>query len=291
MPKLEISAPEVSAPENGGFWKQVGMMVLGTSISLIFTISIAALLEHHQRVKDRRLSAMMVMSNIESFARTLETRAERMAPNDSLCAWLLNTPYEELELLPENELTTLVSRATFVSTLNHDHSAENVFSNNIETWKKMGNVQFIDRAGSCFSAINGVEEQFNEWAKGVHRAMKEVSENPDDFEGSTLAMKYMHSDKVRNAMAAVHNRRCWLRYAAASLRFFNQGNMKAIGIPEQEVMDYTNEREYEEENDNTAPNSELFYTEPYTLNELTSLKHLNTRIEELQSEKNAIQSK
>lgn len=285
MSELEISPPEVSVPKKGGFWKKVGMMVLGTTISLMLTISAAALLERHHRAKDRRLSAMMVLSNIESFARTLDTRSERMAPNDSLAAWLLNTPFEELELIPEDELYELISQATMAATLNHDHSAENVFSNNIETWKNMGSVHFIDQVGSCFSAINGVEEQFNEWVKGMADAKKEVNENPDDFEGSSIAMKCMHSDKLRTAMAAIHNRRCWLQYAAATLRFFNQGNMKAIGISEQEVIDYTNVREQKDEDESTPPNADNFYTAPYKLNDLTTLRHLNTRIKELKSEK------
>ena len=261
------------------------MMILGTTISLSLTLATAALLEKRHREKDRRLSAMMVMSNIESFARTLDTRSERMAPNDSLCAWLLSMSLEDLELMPEKELTDLIDEATFVATLNHDHTAENVFSNNIETWKNMGSVQFIDQVGSCFSAINGVEEQFNEWAMGVSNAKKEVNENPDNFEGSTIAMKCMHSDRVRAAMAAVHNRRCWLSYAADCLRFYNQGNMKAIGITEEEVMAYTNDREKQDEEESTPPSSQNYYTAPYKLDELTSLRHLTTRIEELKAEK------
>ena len=132
MADTDITPPNVSLPSKGGFWKSLGMMILSTTISLALTLAVAAFMNAKHRDKDRRLSAMMVMSNIESFARTLETRSERMAPSDSLAAWLLNTPLEELELMPENELSDLISQATNVATLNHDHSAENVFSNNIE---------------------------------------------------------------------------------------------------------------------------------------------------------------
>ena len=286
MSEIDIKPPKINVPASGGgFWKTLGLMVLGTTISLALTISTAALLESKQRTKDRRLSAMMVMSNIESFARTLEIRSERMAPTDSIAAWLINMPYEDLELMPEKELSNLISQATNLATLNHDHSAENVFSNNIETWKNVGSVHFIDQVGSCFSAINGVEEQFNEWVKGVVEAKHDVNINPDNYEGNTMAMKCMHSERIRTGMAAIHNRRCWLRYAAASLRFFNQTNMKAIGISEQEVMDYTDERELGIDDKATPPNAESFYTDPYTLDSLTSLRHLNARIEELKKEK------
>lgn len=228
---------------------------------------------------------MMVMSNIESFARTLETRSERMAPSDTIAAWLLNTPIEELEMMPENELQDLISHAINLATLNHDHSAENVFSNNIETWKNVGSVHFIDNVGACFSAINGVEEQFNEWVKGVDEAMRDVSNNPGNYEGGTKPMKIMHSDRIRAALGAIHNRRCWLRYAAASLRHFNKTNMMAIDITEQEVMDYTNEREKEDFNPGPGPNAFDFYTDAYPLDSLTSMRAYTARIEELKTEK------
>lgn len=280
-----IRPPKNTVSNKYGFWKNIGMMVLGTTISLILTISAAQLLSMHQRAKDRRLSAMMVMSNIESFSRTLELRAERMAPSDTVAAWLLNTPVEELELLPEEELQDVINHAFNLATLNHDHSAENVFSNNIETWKNMGNVHFIDNVGSCFSAINGVEEQFNDWVKGVDEAMRDVHNNPGNYEGATTPVKMMHSDRIRAALAAIHNRRCWLRYAAASLRHFNRTNMMSIDITEQEVMDYTDEREENDYDPGPPPDSFNYYTGAYTLDSLTTMSAYTARIEELKAGK------
>ena len=280
---------EISVPNNtevktdGKFWKNLLYTVLGTTISILLTFGTNALLQQHRKEKDRKMTAMMVMSNIESFARTLEIRSDRMAPTDSLAAWLLCTSYDDLELLPLDELDNLVSRATDVATLNHDHTAENVFTNNIDTWKNVENVQFIDNVGSCFSAINGVEEQFNQWVKGVPEALHDVQVNPDQYEGGTLPMKVMHSGRVRTAMAAIHNRRCWLRYAAATLRYFNLQNMATIGISEREVMEYTDAREEEGDVMGTPPNAHAFYTGAYTLDSLTSLTHLTDRIEELKT--------
>ena len=281
-----IDPPEAKTVKGGkNFWGNLLRTVLGTTISILLTFGTNALIQRHRRVQDRKMTAMMVLSNIESFARTLETRSERMASTDSIAAWLLCMSYEDLEMLPSNELNRLIDRATDVATLNHDHTAENVFSNHIETWKNVNNVQFIDNVGSCFSAINGVEEQFNQWVMGVPDALHDVIINPDKYEGSTLPMKMMHSDRVRTDMKAIHNRRCWLRYAAASLRYFNLKNMTAIGISEQEVIEYTNALEEESEDTGTPPDANSFYTSAYTLDSLTSLTHLTERIEELKAEK------
>ena len=267
------------------FWGNLFRTILGTTISILLTFGTNAIIQQHRKAQDRKMTAMMVLSNIESFALTLEKRSERMAPNDSIAAWLLCMSYEDLELLPSNELNELIDRATDVATLNHDHSAENVFSNYIDTWKNVNNAQFIDNVGSCFSALNGVEEQFNQWVMGVPDALHDVNVNPDNYEGSTLPMKIMHSDRVRTAMKDIHNRRCWLRYAAATLRYYNLQSMSVIGISKQEVMKYTNDRMEKGEAKGTPPDANSFYTRAYTLDSLTSLTHLTNHIEELKAEK------
>ena len=247
-----LDVPNTPTKGNGdNFWKNLLRTILGITISIILTFGTNSLIQWHRKANDRKMTAMMVMSNIENFARTLETRSTRMATNDSIAAWLLCTSYEDLELLPAKELDGLISQATTVATLNHDHTAENIFTNNIDTWKNLDNVHFIDNVGSCFSAINGVEEQFNQWVTEVPEAIHDVQVSPDQYEGSTIPMKMMHSARVRTALAAIHNRRCWLRYAAATLRYFNLQNMNAIGIPEQEVMDFTTAREKKGEDEGT----------------------------------------
>ena len=279
-----LDIPDVPTKENGNnFWKSLIRTVLSITISIILTFGINGLIQQHRKAKDRKLTAIMVISNIESFARTLEKRSDRLAPNDSIAAWLLCMSYEDLGLLSEKELDNLIGRATDLGTLNHDHSAENVFTNNIETWKNVDNAHFIDNVGSCFSAINGVEEQFNQWVLEVPEALRDIQVNPDQYEGSTIPMKVMHSSRVRTALAAIHNRRCWLRYAAATLRYFNLRNMNAINISEQEVIEYTNIREEEGEEVGTPPDARSFYTDAYTLDSLTSLTHLTHHIEELKA--------
>ena len=279
------SEDKTTINSNDKYWRNLLRTILATTISILLTFGSNALIQRQRKIKDRKMTALMVLSNIESFAQTLETRSNRMAPNDSIAAWLLNMSYEDLGLLPERELQELISQATTLATLNHDHTAENVFSNNIDTWKNVDNVRFIDNVGSCFSAINGVEEQFNEWVMGVPKAKDDIFNNPDNYEGNTIALKLMHSDRLRTAMGSLHNRRCWLRYAAATLRYYNLRNMAIIGISEQEVIDYTNARNEESQKVGTPPDGDSFYTRPYTLDSLTTLTHLTERIEELKAEK------
>ncbi len=82
--------PEVkNRDSHGGFWKQLGMLVLGTTVSLVLTFGTARVIEKRQRSKDHRLTAMMVMSNIESFAQQLDTAWIQAASADTAVTWLL----------------------------------------------------------------------------------------------------------------------------------------------------------------------------------------------------------
>ena len=88
---------EEKKAKRNNFLNRIGTIVLGTTISLIVTIVAAQILERNHRAKDRRLSASMVMSNIESYARILESAHEYMERADTVSAWLLNLPLNEVD--------------------------------------------------------------------------------------------------------------------------------------------------------------------------------------------------
>ncbi len=262
MAELPIKPPRINVSSlKGSFWKQLGMIILATTISLLLTIMATKLMEAHRRAKDRRLSAMMVMSNIEKFSRNLDEIASYMVSTDSATTRLLSTPVEELELMPEDELGNLMSQASDLLFLTYDKSAESIFSNNIETWKNMGNVEFIDRVGQCFSAMNMVEERWNNWVTTMEETMRDIKEHPEEYDGSTIPIKCIRSEKVRYTLKGVHYWRAWLSYMSATMRYHNRHNMSSIGISEKEVMDYTDNRERKTENTDKAPDFRDFYSE------------------------------
>ena len=282
MAKLNIiRPPKVSADAKKDFWKQIGMIVVGATISLMLTILAAQMLETMQRAKDRKLSAMMVLSNIEMFSRALDEHAEIMASVDSVATWLLSKPLEELALLPEDELNNLIDRATGTFFLTYDNSAEQIFSKNIETWKNMSNVQFIDMVGQCFSAMRQIEEYWNTRMTDANAALLEIKSHPDNYEGSSIPIKVLGDDNMRRTLAGHHYMRTWLGYTAATMRYYNRQNMKAIGISEEKVMEYTDKRELRTETEGSAPNPQDFSTEPIAPENLTTLAPLDVRLDSL----------
>ena len=285
MPGLKlIKPPRINInPKNKGFWKQIGMIIIGTTISLIFTVVATRLLEHSQRAKDRRLSAMMVISNIEKFARNMEEHERYLCSLDSTASWLLNTPVEDLELLPEDELNSLIQQSTSFIFISYDKSTESIFSNNIETWKNMGNVLFIDRVGECFSSMHQVEEYWNKWMTDASEIILDVKRHPENYEGSTLPIKTINSEKVRHMMRGIHYFRAWFTNVAATMRYQNRRNMVAIGITEQEVMDFTDTREQGDKITDDSPDISQFITPPLSRDSLTTKLDLDARLEELKN--------
>lgn len=282
MAKLNIiRPPRVNVDARKNFWKQIGMIVIGTTISLLLTITAAQLMEKHQRAKDRKLSAMMVLSNIEMFSRMLDEHAEVVASTDSVATWLLSKPIEELELLPEDELNNLIDRATTTFFITYDKSTEQIFSKNIETWKNVGNVQFIDMVGQCFSAMKQVEEYWNNRMTDANNALLEIKSHPDNYDGSSMPIKVLGDDKIRRTLNGHHYMRAWLCYTAATMRYYNRQNMKAIGISEEEVMEYTDNRNLRIEDGEEVPNQQDYYTDPIAPEKLTTLAPLDARLDSL----------
>lgn len=241
-----VSPPEVNTRgTHGGFWKQLGMLVLGTTVSLILTFGTARVIEKKQRTKDHRLTAMMVMSNIESFAQQLDTAWIQAASADTAVAWLLNIPKDSIDEMDPSELLSIISKSKNIGLITYDKTAENIFSNNIETWKNMNNFHFIDMVGNCFSIIRLSEERWNGFQGELNNIFHEIVAHPDQHPGKTSSAKIALDPGMRQKLLMIHSLRRWAHYEAEYLRFCNLKNMAAVGITEQELREFMEERQQE----------------------------------------------
>ena len=260
---MKIEVPQnIVLNKHTGFWKQIGMIIIGTTISLVLTIGASMMLERRERANYRKLSALMVMGNIEDFANGLDKIVERQQRCDSLCAWLLSVPVDELELMPLQTLHELVVDAMSNNFVSFDKAAENIFSNNVETWKNLSNFQFINSVGDCFTRMHNIEEYWNNRVKEEEKTIDEISGNPEQYPGKYICTKWLRNDNVRQALTMKHNWICWLHYQAEYMRYANKQNMSVIGISEKELKDFMDEYHKEIVIEEQAPISDDFYT-PY----------------------------
>ena len=264
----------------GSQWKELIMTILATTISIVLTFGTAGLLERCQRVEDRKMSAMMVMSNIEQFSRNVDQMAQNMARCDSIGAWLLSLPQDSLDNIPPAEVKDLINEVlALVNFLTHDKTAESIFSNSIETWKNMGNFQFIDNVGACFSKMNADENNWNEWVDDYEAAITRAigQMKPEDHTLTVL----LTDNVVRQKIESFHVRKAWLDYIAAYNRYLNKKNMGIIGIAEDEVMAFTDERARTINMTDKEPQQSDFRTDTLCADSLTTLRPLIQHIDSI----------
>ena len=258
---MKIELPQsIELKKHAGFWKQIGMIIIGTTISLVLTIGASMALELRERANDRRLSALMVMGTIEDFANGIDEIVVQQQHCDSICAWLLSVPVDELELMPKETLQDLVIDAVSNSFVSFDKAAENIFSNNLETWKNLGNFQFISNVGDCFTRMHSIEDYWNNRVKEEEKIFDDISGNPEQYPGKYICTKWLRNDNVRQTMVMKHNWICWLHYQAELMRYTNKLNMSVIGISEKELKEFMEEYHKEIVIKEQAPVSDDFYT-------------------------------
>lgn len=246
---------------------------LATTLSIILTFGTTSLVEHCQRVKDRKLSAMMVMGNIETFSRKVDDMAQSMARRDSIATWMLSLPQDSLDFIPASEMVDLINEVVAgIEFLTHDKTAESIFSSNIETWKNMQKFQFIDNVGSCFSEMNADENYWKEWVEGFEAAVNNVLEHPDEHPGERTVTKLLRNVVFRQKIESFHVRQSWLKYISAKYRYLNQRSARMMDIDYQEVEDFADERLKEVEINGTEPMQSDFRTKPLDVNSLNTLR-------------------
>jgi len=224
------------------WWKDFVVAILATTVSIVLTFGTSKLIEHNNQKKERRLTALMVMSSIESFARSIDESAEVWDRLDSVAVWLLRLPIEEVERLGEEPFQDAINEVFQAPIIRHDQTAETIFSSNIDTWKNMGNFQFVDNVGACFSQMNWIEGKINEEAVEYTSHQARIFNHFSEYPGKTFTEKLLRDDLARKQLQMPNAFKAWLAYCSDNLRRMNRKNMKLIGIPEEEVFAFTDAR-------------------------------------------------
>ena len=280
-PRIKIRMPQSARTwAKGSTWRELMLTVIGTTISIVLTFGTAGLLDRCQRADDRKMSAMMVMSNIEQFSRNADDMSRDIARCDSIGTWMLSLPQDSLDNIRPEEVKDLINEVlALVKYMTHDKTAENIFSNNIETWKNMGNFQFIDNVGLCFSKMNAEENNWNEWVNEyeatISRAISEMQP------GEHTLTKLLNDNVFRQKVESFHVRKAWLDYLASYIRYLNSKNMVLIGIDEGKVMAFTDVRSQDISIDKQEPKQVDFRTDQLNPDSLTTLRPLTQHIDSI----------
>ena len=275
-----LRPPKINTDPKSGFWKQIGMIVLGSTISLALTIAATKLVELRQRDRDRQLTAMTVMSGIYLYAYTTDSFCSLLGRGDTVAQWLLSRPVEELEQLPEEELQALVDDAVQLYSLTYDNSTYEIFSSGIETWKNMRSYRFITNVGMCYSLMSSTTERWNRWGDEIDKLKLQIRNNPDEYPGANHPSKCLRNAEFRSMMEAVHSHRDWLHYRSQSLKYYNLVNMALMGVSEEELVEFL-EKSLEPVDVGMDQPGMDYETPAPNPDSLTSMEPLNARLDSL----------
>ena len=244
------------------WWKDFVVAILATTVSIVLTFGTSKLVERNNQKKERKLTALMVMSSIESFARSLDESATEWDRMDSIAVWLLRLPVDVVAELGDDPFEAAIQEVFQAPIIRHDNTAETIFSSNIDTWKNMGNFQFVDNVGACFSHMNWIEETINNSAMEYAGNQTRIFNNYSEYPGKTYTEKMLRDEQVRRQLQMPNSNKAWLAYCSDNLRRMNRKNMKLIGIPEEEVLAFTDARADVAVEDGPEPDYSVFM-KPY----------------------------
>ena len=109
------------------WWKDLTVAIIATTLSIILTFGTASLVDLHKRKENRKMTAMMVLSNVESFVRGMEIQVEDLARKDTISTWLLNIPLDKIAQMDQDMLASYLEEVKQLKVLLHDRTAENIW--------------------------------------------------------------------------------------------------------------------------------------------------------------------
>lgn len=134
------------------FWSALWSCTIGTVIGIVLTFGTTAYLEYAAQKDSEHTAALMVINNIDHFCYKLENDLSEIEREDSLNMVVGEHYPDRLDEMPDDVLQSFLNNLLSRNMSIIDNTAENIFSNNTDTWKNIANREFIENAGKCFSA-------------------------------------------------------------------------------------------------------------------------------------------
>ena len=231
-------------------WPQFLISVLGTAIGVALTFSLNGLRANNKQEQAQRLTAIMVIHDIDNTIDILKTWKRQEASADTLLHYAMDNK-NHLDKLPNDTLTSIFNHlVSSNSALRFDTSKEEIFNSDLDTWQNLGSVQFLDNVQSFFYD---------------RQELQVINENPewkapipyDDYLELVMGRGIMSQEQFRQLVIPflkekLSDKRVSYYVDNASYRVnqlsqmidhwtdLNEENKFLMGITDQEMEDYIN---------------------------------------------------
>lgn len=132
-------------------WNQSLASTLGTVFGIVLTFGTSECIDYLKKLETERTAALMVIHNLDSFTDDLDLMVKQLQTLEVINTKVMAAK-DHLDAVSQDTLSMFISGILAHNFNTVDETAETIFSSNIETWKSIGNSEFIELAGNCFSA-------------------------------------------------------------------------------------------------------------------------------------------
>ena len=154
--KVKFKMPKFGNNLTGkGWWKELALTFIATTISIVLTFGTAQYFEHKQKVANGRLMAMMIIHDIDNTVETLTELGKEHVAMAKMAQDLMDNQ-DRLDAVFADTLERvqnyLVAYDNSPLQYRLDESTEKVFLSSQDSWKDIDNATFIDEVQQFYVA-------------------------------------------------------------------------------------------------------------------------------------------
>ena len=230
-------------------WQQFFITVIGTAIGVALTFVVSGILEHRNKAQAQRLTAIMVIHDIDNTIDIVKKMKEEEERNGELLRFALKQR-DQLEGMPFDTLASVLdvlidSRSVF----SFDTSKEKIFNSDLDTWQNLGNMAFLDNVQTFYHYRKGAQDAINEstvWERPIpnEEYMQLIMDSgwvtEEEFAAilQPLLEEKLHENRVVYYINVSSSRLDYLTQLIDYWTGLNDENKFLMGISDQELEDY-----------------------------------------------------
>ena len=232
-------------------WQEFFITVLGTAIGIAITFIVSGILERKNKAQAQRLTAIMVIHDIDNAIDIVKDLKEEEEQNGKLLRSVLKQR-DHLEEMPYDTLSTIMSALVDSRTdFRFDTSKEKIFNSDLDTWQNLNNMAFLDNVQSFYHYRQGVQDAMNQptfWERPISdeeylqlmRKAGFVTEEVFTAIIKPFLKEKLYDSKVVYYINTSSSRLYYLTQLIDYWTGLNDENKFLMGITDQELEDYVN---------------------------------------------------
>ena len=230
-------------------WERFLITVMGTAIGVALTFVVNGSVARHNKEQARRLTAIMVIHDIDNSIQIIKNMKEEEESNGELLRSALNQK-DQLEKMPDDTLGILLTLlADSDVDFRFDTSKEQIFNSDLDTWQNLANMAFLDNVQNFYHFRQEFQDAMNQstvWKRPIpdEEYMQFIMGTgwvtAEEYTAALLPFlkKKLHEDRVAYYINVSSSRLNSLTQVIDFWAGLNDENKFLMGITDQELDDY-----------------------------------------------------